>query len=368
MDQFLSKHHSKFAWLMDWVYLLVMINLMAVAGTVVGFGILGIFPAWMTAHQLIKKRLNHEDFALGKTFIKTYKTMFWKANALGYVLLSLGAVILLSWFYYVRDLSSTLHWIGLIGVGFLALIWLLMMGIVPISFVYFPKFKMKEHLKFTLIMTFGMPGLALVIFLNSLFFYAFVMIRFISIFPFLAFTLPALVNLLFARKKLLKLFTIFKDEHVMIRTLNSYGNDEGLWLLWDKSETKVELDHDLFMAWMNDETKINRRASLVLTNQKEEPLGMMLTRVVDQEVYIEVLFVDASYQKRGYGKQMIHWLEKVCRDAEIERIHVGSDESIFETLPRPLNMSLSFFHKQGFIRSETETGFRLKKNLGGRDS
>ena len=368
MDQLMKKHHSKFTWLMDWVYLLVMINLMAIAGTVIGFGVLGFFPAWMTAHQLIKRKLNQEDFQLGKSFVETYNSYFWKSNKLGYVLVSLGLVIALSWIYYIRDLSSTFHWVGMVGVGFLAFIWLLMMGITPISFVYFPKFKMGEHLKFTLIMTMGMPGLALIIFLNSLFFYGIVMIRFISIFPFLAFTLPALVNLLFARKKLLKVFTVFKDEHTMIRTLNSYAHTEDLWGLWNESYPEVPVNHDQLLSWFKDDQKINHRASLVLTNTKEETLGMLLTRVQGKVLYIELMMVDASYQRRGYGKKMLSWIEKVSKEAEIESLCIGSEESLFQALPRPLNPSLSFFYKQGFIRIETEQGYKLIKKLGGHTS
>lgn len=366
MDQFLTKHHSKFAWLMDWIYVLVIINLLAIAGTIIGLGIFGFFPSWMTAHQLIKRKLNHEDMSLVPTFVQTYKNYFIKANALGYILAIIGVMITLSWIFYVRNLTSTLHWIGLIGLGFMAIMWLLMVGITPISFVYFPKFKTYEHIKFSLMMTMGMPMLALVIFFNSLFFYGIVMIRFISIFPFLAFTLPVLVNLLFARKKLLKLFTISSDEHAMIRTLNSYANYEGLWSLLDQHLPDVHIENNLFMQWINDDKKINRRASLILTNSKEDPLGMMLTRVDDSNLIIELIMIDPKYQKRGYAKKMMQWLETIAIEADIENMMVGSDESLFSTIPRPLNMSLSFFQKRGYTRINCEEGYRLIKHLGGK--
>ena len=365
MDQFLTKHHSKFTWLMDWIYVLVVINLLAIAGTIVGLGIFGFFPSWMTAHHVIKQKLNREDISLTRVFAQTYKNYFVKANVLGYILVITGVVIASSWIFYVRDLTSAFHWVGLIVLGFLAIIWLLMVGITPISFVYFPKFKMFEHIKFSLIMTMGMPMLALVIFFNSLFFYGVVMIRFISIFPFLAFTLPVLVNVLFARKKLLKLFTVSSDEHTMIRTLNSYANFEGLWSLWDQNILDVKIDHDTFMTFINDGSKINRRASLVLTNTKEEPLGMLLTRVYENTLWIELLYIDTKYQKRGYAKKMIQWLEKIATDAEIENIMIGNENSLFSVIPRPLNMSLSFFHKQGYTRISAEEGYKLIKHLGG---
>lgn len=365
MDRFLNKHHSKFTWVMDWIYFLVLINLYAILLTVMGVGVLGFFPAWMTAHQLIKRKLNQEEFPLFKTFFDTYKSYFWKANALGYVFVFVGLIIALSWFYYVDDLSSTLHWIGLIGVGFLAILVILMIGITPISFVYFPKFKLIEHLKFTLMMTMGMPVLALIIFLNSLFFYGVVMIRFITIFPFLAFTLPALTNLLFARKKLLKLFTVFKDEHIMIRTLNSYANQDQLWSLINQNEIDIALPYERFDESINNEQWINRRASLVMTNTKEEALGILMSRVKADEVYIEMLYIENAYRRRGYAKKMLQWLEKEAALASMKRIIIGDSHSLFEVIPPSFNLSLSFFRKCGYNVISTPNGYQLKKDLGG---
>jgi uncharacterized membrane protein YesL/GNAT superfamily N-acetyltransferase len=366
MDRFLNKHHSKFTWVMDWIYFLVLINLYAILFTIVGVGVLGFFPAWMTAHQLIKRRLNQEEFPLFKAFFETYKSYLWKSNALGYVFVVLGAIIALSWFYYLDDLSSTFHWIGLIGVGFLAILVILMIGITPISFVYFPKFKLIEHLKFTLMMTMGMPVLALVIFLNSLFFYGVVMIRFITIFPFLAFTLPALLNLLFARKRLLKLFTIFKDDHIMIRTLNSYANQDLIYSLWNQDQVVQDLDFEVFQSFMNDDHRINRRASLILTNSKEEALGMLLSRVDEKRVCIEMLYIDSSHRRRGYAKRMLTWLEKEAALSEIEEIILGDSKSLFEAIPQHLNLSLAFFRKMGYQMTSTTKGYQLKKVLRGK--
>ncbi len=364
MDKFLSKHHSKFTWVTNWIYDLVLINFYAILATGVGLGVLGLFPAWMTAHQLIKRRLNQEEFPLFKSFVQTYKSYFWKANALGYIFVVIGSIIALSWFYYLSDLSTTLHWIGLIGVGFIAVLVILMIGVTPISFVYFPKFKTLEHLKFTLIMTMGMPKLALVIFFNSLFFYGVVMIRFISIFPFLAFTLPALVNLLFARKKLLKLFTVFKDDHIMIRTLNSYANHDDLRLLLETDELHFNPTHERFETAINDDNQINRRASLVLTNEKEEALGMLLSRVHENKVYIELLFIDVNHRRRGYAKRMLNWLELEAQKAEISEIILGDPSSLYPALPPTLNQSLSFFRKYGYKMIVTPHGYQLKKAIG----
>lgn len=366
MDRFLNKHHSKFTWMMDWIYFLVLVNLYAILFTIVGVGVLGFFPSWMTAHQLIKRRLNQEEFPLFKTFLETFKSYIWKSNALGYVFVVLGLMIALSWFYYLEDLSSTLHWVGLIGVGFLAVLVILMIGITPISFVYFPKFKLIEHFKFTLMMTMGMPVLALVIFLNSLFFYGIVMIRFITIFPFLSFTLPALINLLFARKRLLKLFTIFKDEHIMIRTLNSYANQDLIFSLWNQDDQINDLEYEVFSTMMNTENVINRRASLILTNAKEEALGMLLSRVTGNQVFIEMLYVDPSHRRRGYAKKMLSWLEKEAALAEIQEIILGDTNSLYEALPPSLNLSLAFFRKMGYQMAATPKGYQLKKVIGGR--
>lgn len=365
MDRLLSKHHSKFTWLMDWIYVLVIINLLAIAGTVIGLGVFGFFPAWMTSHQLIKRRLNQEDFPLVKTFISTYKTYVIKANILGYIMVILGIIIALSWFYYLDDLQTTWHWVGLIGVGFLGIILIFMIGIVPISYVYFPKFSIGEHLRFTLLMTMGMPMLAITIFLNSLFFYGVVMVRFITIFPFLSFTLPVLVNLLFARKKLLKLFTVFKDEHIAIRTLNSFSNMESIDGLLESEGMFEVISHDEFLLAVQNPFKIQSRASLVLTNAKEDALGVLLTHLEEKKVVIDFLIIDPQYRKRGYGKKMLTWLEKQAIAGDFESIQLGHTSSLIQAIPVAMNPSLAWFRRQGYEILTNEHGYFVKKALGG---
>ncbi len=365
MDRLLSKHHSKFTWLMDWIYVLVIINLLAIAGTVIGLGVFGFFPAWMTSHQLIKRRLNQEDFPLAKTFISTYKKYFIKANSLGFIMVILGVIIALSWFYYLDDLATMWHWVGLIGVGFLGIILIFMIGIVPISFVYFPKFTIGEHLRFTLLMTMGMPMLAIIIFLNSLFFYGVVMIRFITIFPFLSFTLPVLVNLLFARKKLLKLFTIFKDEHISIRTLNSFSNMESIDGLLESEGVFEHMSHDDLSLAFQDPEKIQSRASLVLTNAKEDALGVLVVHLIDKMVIVDMLIIDPQYRKRGYGKRMLTWLEKQAIAGDFESIQLGHPSSLIQAIPVSMNPSLAWFRRQGYEILTNEQGYFVKKTLGG---
>lgn len=365
MDRLLSKHHSKFTWLMDWIYVLVIINLLSIAGTVIGLGVFGFFPSWMTSHQLIKRRLNQEDFPLAKTFIQTYKSSFVKSNLLGYIMVILGIIIALSWFYYLDDLSTTWHWVGLIGVGFLGIVLIFMIGIVPISFVYFPKFTIGEHLRFTLLMTMGMPMLAITIFLNSLFFYGVVMIRFITIFPFLSFTLPVLVNLLFARKKLLKLFTVFKDENISIRTLNSYSNMDSIEALFEHEGVYDFISHEDLKDAYQDQQKIQSRASLVLTNSKEDALGVMLSHIEDKVVIIDFLLIDPQFRKRGYAKKMLSWLEKQAVSADLERIQLGHPSSLIQTIPSSMNPSLQWFRHQGYQVFTNDKGYFVKKSLGG---
>lgn len=365
MDRLLSKHHSKFTWLMDWIYVLVIINLLSIAGTIVGLGVFGFFPSWMTSHQLIKRRLNQEDFPLAKTFIQTYKSYFIKSNVLGFIMVMMGMIIALSWFYYLDDLSSSFHWIGLIGVGFLGIVLIFMLGIVPISFVYFPKFTIGEHLRFTLLMTMGMPILAIIIFLNSLFFYGVVMVRFITIFPFLSFTLPVLVNLLFARKRLLKLFTIFKDENIAIRTLNSYSNLDSLEALFESEQLFEIISHEDMKNALQDPQKIHSRASLVLTNTKEEALGVMLSHIEEKAVIIDFLLVDPKFRKRGYAKKMLLWLEKQAIYAKLEQIQIGHPSSLVQAIPTSMNTSLAWFRHQGYQVLTNEKGYFVKKTLGG---
>jgi uncharacterized membrane protein YesL len=364
MDRFLDKYHSKFSKFTDWIYQLVIINLIAILMTIIGLGVFGLFPALMTTYALIKKRLNQEDFPLFKTFWDHYKSNFLKANAIGYVLVVFWTIIALSWTFYLNDLASLFHWIGLFIMGFVAISLFLVTTYTPVSFVYFPKFRTYEHLKFSLLMALGMPKVTLMIGLNTLFFYGFILIRFVTIFPFLAFSLPAFVNLLVARKKLLDVFSFFKDEHVRALSLNAFSKPLDIWSLYqDHLESSWPMSYDDFIMLGLDNRLVDKRLSMVLLDQKEAVIGFMVILKDGLCAHMMMLFIEEGYRKRGYGKRMLLGFEKKAYAYGFDTIKIGHVSSFFESLPRAFSRYLPFLKRHGYMVEQTDQGYVISKNI-----
>lgn len=364
MDDFLSKNYSTFAKIMDTIAFLVVVNFMSLIGTVVGLGFFGIYPSIFTSYELVKKRLNHEDFKTVSTYVEVYKKTFIKANKIGVILVFMWALVLLSWFFYLDQMTSWFHIVGMVVMGLLLVILIFVTMLMPISYVYFPKFKIREHLNMTVLMTFGIPLLSITVLFNVAFFYGIVMIRFISIFPFLAFSLPAYVNMIFARKKILKFFKIYEDEHVTIRILNSYVKLDDIFQVWQKQfEDTLAFDETYILNILNQEEQVNHRLSAVILDQKEELVGFMLSRYVEPDgLVIKWMFVDPRYQKRGYAKRYLDWLYFQAIENDISNIYVELDDQMFLNSQEHLPINFTFFRKQGY-KSDENGSFRLKKTM-----
>jgi uncharacterized membrane protein YesL/ribosomal protein S18 acetylase RimI-like enzyme len=364
MERFLDRYHSKFSKFTDWVYQLVIINLIAILMTVIGLGVFGFFPALMTTYALIKRRLNQEDYPIFKTFIQTFKAYFFKANLLGYILVAIWTIIVLSWMFYLNDLDSLFHWIGLFIMGFVAISAFLVTTYMPVSFVYFPKFSTYEHLKFSLLMALGMPKVTLIIALNTLFFYGFILIRLVTIFPFLAFSLPAFVNLVVARKKLLDVFTFFKDEHIRALSLNAYSKSLDIWSLYqDRLETIWPITYDDFMSQGLENPMLDRRLSMALIDQKEALIGFMIVLKNGLDAHLMMIYIDEAYRRRGYGKRMLLGFEKKAFSYGFDHITIGHSNGFYETLPNVFARHLPFFRKHGYEVKQTDAGYVVSKNI-----
>jgi uncharacterized membrane protein YesL/GNAT superfamily N-acetyltransferase len=367
MDDFLSKNYSTFSKIMDTIAFLVVLNFLSILATIAGLLFFGIFPSIMTTHELIKRRFDKEDFKLIQTYIDTYKKLFIRANKVGIIIILLWAIVLSSWFFYLNDLSTTFHYIGMIVVGFVGVIMIFITMLMPISYAYFPKYGVREHLNMTVLMTFGLPLLSITVLFNFAFFYGIVMIRFISIFPFLAFSLPAYINMIFARKKIMKFFKVFEDENISIRMLNSYPKKEEIYNLWQKHKEDVSpWNHERFLEAINDDDQVFHRLSLVVLDQNEELVGFSLINYDDDNINVKFIFLIPNYQKRGYGKRILDWLEYQAIENDISKIVVHVDQTLFEDDKQARQLNYTFFRKHGFkaIHDDVKTIY-IKDIVGG---
>jgi len=365
MDRFLDKHHSKFNQVMETIYKLVIINFLSIFFCLLGFVFLGFFPAIMTAYILIRRLIEKDDFPLLKTYKETFKNEFLKANQIGYIFAFIWLLLILSWFFYLNDLESIIHQIGLVIIAFMAIATFLMTCYLPICYAYFRRFKTFELVKFCLMIVFGMPVTTLMIGLSTLFFYAIVMIRFVTVFPFLAITLPAFVNIVLARKKLIKIFTVYTDDFVKIRTLNSHYDLSNLWhFIEEEIDQDLLLNYDQFQAYLNDE-KIDYRLSLLCLDEKETPVGLLLVSKEEAKRNIDFILLAKGYQRRKYGKKMIEQFERLTKKEMIERIDVGHPYGLYVNIPKGFYKYLSFFKSLNYEFEKNSERYGIHKKLGG---
>ncbi|WP_130860037.1 YesL family protein [Gracilibacillus phocaeensis] len=103
--------------LCEWLYRLVILQILAIMFTLAGAIIFGIFPSIMAMFALNKKWIEKEDdFPILKMFWKQFKQYFVKSNVLGIAVIITGMALYIDfaivqnfsgWLYYVILSSST---------------------------------------------------------------------------------------------------------------------------------------------------------------------------------------------------------------------------------------------------------------------
>ena len=72
----------------EWIIRLVVLNILWVGVSVVGLGILGIFPATSATFSVLRKWIvENNELKFSSEFLHYYNNNFWKSNGLGYFFL-----------------------------------------------------------------------------------------------------------------------------------------------------------------------------------------------------------------------------------------------------------------------------------------
>jgi len=80
--------------LMDWISKLALLNLLWIAFTILGLGVLGFFPSTIAMFAVVRKwMLGEEEVSVIKTFWASYKKEFVKSNLLGVFIAAAGLVL-----------------------------------------------------------------------------------------------------------------------------------------------------------------------------------------------------------------------------------------------------------------------------------
>jgi len=103
---------------------LAYVNFLAITFTLLGFGIFGIFPAFLASLTVVRKWLLKDGtFGIFTTFFRTYKKSFLTANLAGFFF-SLIAFFLYTYYRLITEASGALQLVGGITFGVYSLLFI----------------------------------------------------------------------------------------------------------------------------------------------------------------------------------------------------------------------------------------------------
>ncbi|MGM0523371.1 MAG: YesL family protein [Bacillota bacterium] len=118
---------------------LAYVNFLAIVFTLLGFGIFGVFPAFLASLTVVRKWLLKDGtFPVFTTFFRTYKKSFLTANLAGFFF-SLIAFFLYTYYRLIESASGVLQLVGGITFGVYSLLF------IATALYFFPVVAHFEH-------------------------------------------------------------------------------------------------------------------------------------------------------------------------------------------------------------------------------
>ncbi|ESU73067.1 hypothetical protein T260_04715 [Geobacillus thermopakistaniensis] len=92
---------SKLYRVCEWITRLAYINIIWVGFTIIGLGILGVAPSTVALFTIVRKWLlfRDEGVPVFKTFARTYKQEFWRANGIGFLFMAIAYILYIDVLY-----------------------------------------------------------------------------------------------------------------------------------------------------------------------------------------------------------------------------------------------------------------------------
>lgn len=105
-----------------WIMKLAYVNLLWILFSILGLGVLGVFPATIALFTVLRKWEMDEDIPIFQTFFQTYKNEFLKANVLGLVLSLVGYILYFN-YIYITVIQGTIQLILSVVMLFAAILY-----------------------------------------------------------------------------------------------------------------------------------------------------------------------------------------------------------------------------------------------------
>jgi uncharacterized membrane protein YesL len=140
----------------EWIARLIYVNFMWIICTMIGLGLLGIFPA-TTAMFAVTRRwvLGERDIPVFKVFWQYFKADFKKSNILGYILTIIGLFLYIDLKFFQGIIHPVYSLIMIIFMVLSFLYFTVLLYIFPIYVHY--EMKLRDYLKYAVIIAIGRP-------------------------------------------------------------------------------------------------------------------------------------------------------------------------------------------------------------------
>lgn len=151
-----SKMYSFF----DIVYKLMLINVIWFFLSLIGLGILTIFPALITSFILINTLMEQSEFPIVRGFRKTFVKEYLKSQKIFAILFLIALVLFFNMRIYYLQLAAQESFVYNIGFWItlvLILVYLMMVTHVFMIYLFFPHFKTFQTLKYAFLFSLAFP-------------------------------------------------------------------------------------------------------------------------------------------------------------------------------------------------------------------
>lgn len=177
----------------EWVYRLLILNVLWLGFALLGLGVLGIFPATHALFSLLRKwTMNKRSVNIPKDYFYYYRKDFWKINALGYVLVLIAAILWLDFRYFMSITSIGMFIVAHFMLLFFVLSLISVCVLFPIATHY--ELSFTQYVKQAMLYPFTHMGTMLLLAISYLLYY-FIAYEVPGIVPFLGISLPCFITM-----------------------------------------------------------------------------------------------------------------------------------------------------------------------------
>jgi ribosomal protein S18 acetylase RimI-like enzyme len=111
-------------------------------------------------------------------------------------------------------------------------------------------------------------------------------------------------------------------------------------------DTQRKMDKDLLADEYQHGIDVNyKNFSFIMRNEQNETVGVLNASTVYSEIYIDDLWVHSAYQKRGYGRKLMEYLEEHFKGQGFNNINLVTSQFQAPEFYQKLGFELEFIRK-----------------------